>query len=328
MIRILNEDGQPLAEIEGDSLRNAMLANKYLKGAQLAGQDLTGANLDDANLSQANLSGAILEGASLENTNLSEVDLSKSKLDNAKLQRADLTKANMEQATAVSATFVDVNFSDTLARGCNFNDAELCSKDEAWFSMRTADFSNSTFDRAFVSRADVTKTCFFGTDFSKCSGLMMVTETYQNGTQSTAFYPTGLRFSYLIGFEKFLANPCFDHETRWPSHITFPRAKIPWFRISKFAAISFGAFWITAGLADESFGTSIASSSPILTIVILLSIGLPFAWFFKRTIDINAEIDREPSLHYGKYADSRSDYQLGERMGEQERENCLGIRKY
>ena len=49
------KDGQLLAEIEGDSLRNAMLANKYLKGAQLAGQDLTGANLDDANLSQPSL---------------------------------------------------------------------------------------------------------------------------------------------------------------------------------------------------------------------------------------------------------------------------------
>ena len=156
----------------------------------------------------------------------------------------------------------------------------------------------------------------------------MTTKVSHNGTQSTAFYPAHLRFSYLIGFEKSFANPCFDHETRWPSNITFPRAKIPWFRISKFAAIPFSTFWILAALADDSFGTDIANSSLIWSVVTLLSIGLPFAWFFKRTIDINAEIDREPSLHFGKYADSRSDYQLGERMGEQERQHCLDMRKY
>ena len=237
MIRILNESGQLLAEIEGDSLRNAMLANKYLKGAQLAGQDLTGANLDDANLSQANLSGAILEGARLANTDLSEADLSNSKLDNAEFKRVDLTKANMEQASAISAHFEDVNFCKTLARSCNFSEAALCSKDEFQFSMQMADFSKSNFDRAVVGWADVTRTCFFGTDFSQCNSLTMRAKTYQGGNKSTAFYPKELSFSDFLGFERSLENPFFDHHTKWPSNTAFPRAKIPWFRIGKYLSL-------------------------------------------------------------------------------------------
>ena len=328
MVRILNKDGQLLAEIEGDSLRNAMLANKYLKGAQLAGQDLTGANLDDANLSQANLTGAVLEGVSLENTNLSEADLSKSKLDNAKLQRVDLSKANMEEATAVSATFVDVNFSNALARSCNFDDASFDTKEQNWFSMEKADFSKATFNEAIISCADVSQACFFGTDFSKCSGLTMVVTAHKAESESTRLYPAGIRFSDSIAFPEWVLNPCFDHETRWPPYIKFPKAKIPWRHIAKFAAICFGTYCGVATFSDIWLGLRFVESGVVMTSAIVLSIGLPFAWFWKRMKDINAEIELEPSLHFGRYASSRNEYQLGERIGEQEKEECQNFRNH
>ena len=324
MIRILNKDGQLLAEVEADSLRNAMLANKYLKGAQLAGQDLTGANLDDANLSHANLSGAILEGVSLQKTELEEADLSMAKLDGATLKETNLRKANLEKASAVGAIFTDVNLSGAWSRESDYRDAQFMSTEQSRFQMNNADFSGSTFDNASILGADVSYTCFFGTDFSKATIGLECRAAFEHGL--FRYYPLGSSYS------EDLLNPFFDCDTRWPSNIKFPTASLPWLLIVKHAGIIF--FYIVFAILSISYFTAMLLGSSVLsdfftwTLLIIIA-GLclsgSIAWFLNRTKLINAEIEKEPSLHYGQYFPAR--YELGKRIGEREKEECQKFRK-
>jgi len=216
----------------------------------------------------------------------------------------------MEQATAVSATFVDVNFSNVLARSCNFDDASLNTEEQNWFSMQKADFSKATFNGANISFADVTRACFFGTDFSKCNELLMGVTTFKE-MDRPSLYP-----SVFIGPE-IAFNPYFNSETRWPRHLKFPKAPIPWSHIGKFAGIFVFGFCAAVTLSNTWLGLTFGASSAAIIFAILLSVGLPFGWFWKRRKDINAEIERDPSLHYGKHNPSRNEYRLGERCSEE-----------
>ena len=322
MIKILNAEGQLLAEVEGDSLRGAMLANKYLKGAQLAGQDLTGANLDDADLSQANLAGAVLQGASLENTKLVEADLSKAILDGAQLRGPDFTKANMEQASAVGASFVDSNLSHAWARESDFTNAKLEANQHPHFQMNNADFSGAKFDGAQVLGADVSFTCFFGTNFAKSESLGLHCRSHKYES-----YPKGYPMGF--GFSESKYNPFFDNETKWSERMKFPEAGIPWLLIGKHASIAY--FWFIwplciIGYFLSSWIQEHILNSTFLVVAALLCVAGSYAWFWKRSQEINNEIERDPSLHFGRYVSVRNEYRLGAPMTDGERAECLKFR--
>ena len=322
MVRILNKDGQLLAEIEGDSLRNAMLANKYLKGAQLAGQDLTGANLDDANLSQANLTGAIFEGASFENTQLIEADMSQSKLDGAQFRGAQFEKANLENVSAVNAEFIDCNLSRVWARNGDFGNASFSGRKESHYKMNNSDFSGAKFDGASVLGADVSFTCFFGTDLSKTESLGLSCRSCIHDK-----YPRGYPFGF--GYSETRYNPFFDSETKWPENMKFPKAGIPWLLIGKHAGIAF--FYPVLALCGISYFMSAAlqeyllSSALFVTIALVCVAGSSF-FFWKRMLDINEEIGRNPALHFGRHVGLRHEYQLGAPMTDGELTECLKYR--
>ncbi len=78
-IKILNEDGDLLKEVERETLRGANLREAYLCGADLFGADLFGANLREAYLFEADLRGANLRGADLCGANLCGANLERAK---------------------------------------------------------------------------------------------------------------------------------------------------------------------------------------------------------------------------------------------------------
>lgn len=319
MIKILNAEGQLLLEFEGESLRDAMLANKYLKGAQLAGMDLSGANLDDADLSHANLAGAILSDVSFEKTKLIEADLSNAKLDGAVFWCSDLSKAKLSHSSAISSRFVGANLRGALAQNCNFENASFEKMDEqSWFQMNNADFSGSLFDGAMVSFADVTRTCFFGTDFSKSKGMLCGVTSHKD-LENPVLYPTALRYSESA------FNPFFDGQTKWPKDMMFPSATVPWLLVGKFACIALFLACAIATISDTLLKTDVFSSH-LFWIAVCFCVALPLSWFWKRKSDINNEIERDPSLHYGRYVSLRDEYRLGVEMSDQEKEHCHEFR--
>lgn len=103
MVRIVNDCGDLLMEVNASSLVRADLAGARLPGANFANEDLTAANLEGADLTGAyccntNLGGANLVGANLSRAMMVKSDLSRTNLENANLEEAEIREVNFELA--------------------------------------------------------------------------------------------------------------------------------------------------------------------------------------------------------------------------------------
>jgi uncharacterized protein YjbI with pentapeptide repeats len=142
---------------EGNDLSGRSLEGEDLRDALLASANLTGTNLTKANLSGALLAHGILSDTRFDKANLAGANLGSALMDGANFDGADLTKAVLSRAKLASASF----------RNANLTDIELLEA-----VLGAVDFEGATMpDLSFLPGQDLTQCRFAGAKLSKSNFL-------------------------------------------------------------------------------------------------------------------------------------------------------------
>jgi uncharacterized protein YjbI with pentapeptide repeats len=171
------------ANLEGATLRRALLADCDFRGACLENADLRGANLRGANLSRQNLRTARLAGAMMEKANLCGADLeyidwpearlaaahmSGAYLTGSRLVRADLRGAKLDGTGLAEIEWDDADLRSADLRGCSFHMGSsrsgLVDSPYPCHGSRTGFYTNDYEERSYKSPEQIRKASLCGAD--------------------------------------------------------------------------------------------------------------------------------------------------------------------
>jgi uncharacterized protein YjbI with pentapeptide repeats len=143
-----DENGLPVALLDGADLREVCLEGAYLRRSYLNGADLRGANLRNADLAGAHLRNANLRRASLQSAFLYGADLKGADISFADMEGAIFTKALMENSDVIGAKLQYAKLDNANLRGAHFSSCNLIG---ATFKASIVDggtyFDGCTIDR-------------------------------------------------------------------------------------------------------------------------------------------------------------------------------------
>ena len=142
-------------DLQGRSLRRAVLSHVILvradlRGTQLQGADLWGAKLQGASLGSAQLQGTSLWGAELEGAYLGGAKLQGAYLWDAELQGADLGDAQLQGASLWGAELQGANLGGAQLQGANLGDAELQGADLGDAQLQGAYLGDAKLQGAYL----------------------------------------------------------------------------------------------------------------------------------------------------------------------------------
>jgi uncharacterized protein YjbI with pentapeptide repeats len=142
-------------DLDGRSLRFAVLNESRLYAAHLFRTDLRGAGLENADLSRAFLVGANLSGADLRDAIISGADLRGAGLRGANLRGADLSGAQLDGADLRDANLSRAVLHRTILNGANLRRADLSGADANGDELRNADLRDANLTGAGLDGANL-----------------------------------------------------------------------------------------------------------------------------------------------------------------------------